>query len=365
MLLFAEASAAEYRYISNDTLPTSVPRRTVAYAVSVSKDGNFFDGAAVLGWSIIQAHRESNYDVALVAIVHKNAVVAKRKFEWLTAHGMPWWVMVRDLPISVADIPNKLYRERLPKSGCCGELELLKLWAWSLTEYHRVVHLDMDSLVLQNIDELYAIDKDIVYTEDWLMASKGTKVAPAQGGFLLIRPSTEIFDHMTRLVQEGDWRGGKGAWGGSGIGFFYGGPTIQGFVPYFFKIVRPGTSMIVERCVYNNMADNPYWAGTQDCRDKTPGGNCSDCRKWPITNVKNTHFTICQKPWNCVLAWHGLCSQLHQKWFDIRLNLEQHLLGTYPKGDSNRPKKEALRKRYGFCSTGGKGGYVPIPARPD
>ena len=88
MLLFAEASAAEYRYISNDTLPTSVPRRTVAYAVSVSKDGNFFDGAAVLGWSIIQAHRESNYDVALVAIVHKNAVVAKRKFEWLNIIGI-------------------------------------------------------------------------------------------------------------------------------------------------------------------------------------------------------------------------------------------------------------------------------------
>ena len=324
----------------------------------------------MLGWSILRAHRRSSYDIDLVAIVYKKAQVAKRKFNWLTEHGMPWRVLVRDLPIVLADIPNKLYRERLPKSGCCGELELLKLWAWSLTEYHRVVHLDMDSLVLQNIDELYGIDRDMVYTEDWLMASKNTKVAPAQGGFLLIRPSDEVFKHMVALVQEGDWRGGQGAWGGSGIGYFYGGPTIQGFVPYYFTVVRPGSALIVERCVYNNMADNPYWGGTKDCRDRTPGGNCSDCRKWPIGGVKNTHFTICQKPWNCVNAWHGLCAQLHQKWFDIRLDLEKVLLKTY-RGSALDPQAAgggssagaAIRKKkYGFCAGGGKSAYRPIPA---
>ena len=62
---------------------------------------------------------------------------------------MTWKVLERPLPINMSAIPNQLYRERLPKSGCCGEKELLKLWAFSLTEYYRVLHLDMDSLILQ------------------------------------------------------------------------------------------------------------------------------------------------------------------------------------------------------------------------
>ncbi len=36
-------------------------------------------------------------------------------------------------------------------SGCCGANEFLKLWAYTLTEYHRVVHLDMDSVVFRNM----------------------------------------------------------------------------------------------------------------------------------------------------------------------------------------------------------------------
>ena len=42
---------------------------------------------------------------------------------------------------------------------------------------------------------------DCLYTEDWLMASKGTKVAPAQGGFLLIKPSTSLFYELQAIVQ--------------------------------------------------------------------------------------------------------------------------------------------------------------------
>ena len=201
----------------------------------------------------MRAHRLSAYDFELVAIVHPSVTKARAKFEWLTAHGMPWRVLERPLPINVSAIPNKMYRERLPKSGCCGEKELLKLWAFSLTEYHRVLHLDMDSLILNSMDELFEDPMDCLYTEDWLMASKvlllktnsqcphllprsfrtstllsheildskGTKVAPAQGGFLLLRPSLDLFSELQAIVQEGDWRGGAG-WGGSGIGFFYG-----------------------------------------------------------------------------------------------------------------------------------------------
>jgi alpha-N-acetylglucosamine transferase len=36
-------------------------------------------------------------------------------------------------------------------SGCCGADEFIKLWAYTLTEYHRVVHLDMDTVIFKNL----------------------------------------------------------------------------------------------------------------------------------------------------------------------------------------------------------------------
>lgn len=37
---------------------------------------------------------------------------------------------------------------------CCGADEFIKLHAYTLTDYHRVVHLDADTLILHPMDEL-------------------------------------------------------------------------------------------------------------------------------------------------------------------------------------------------------------------
>jgi alpha-N-acetylglucosamine transferase len=37
------------------------------------------------------------------------------------------------------------------ESGCCGADEFIKLHAYTLTDYHRVVHLDMDSIIYKNM----------------------------------------------------------------------------------------------------------------------------------------------------------------------------------------------------------------------
>lgn len=42
-------------------------------------------------------------------------------------------------------------------SGCCGASEFLKLWAYTLTDYHRVVHLDMDTIIYQNMVILFIL----------------------------------------------------------------------------------------------------------------------------------------------------------------------------------------------------------------
>ena len=102
--------------------------------------------------------------------------------------------MERGLPLRIEDIRGDYLREKIVKNGCCGASELLKLYAWLLTEYHRVVHLDMDSMVLQPMDELF--DKegiDIVYTCDYGMMTPGSKACPVQGGFFVIRPDPAIY----------------------------------------------------------------------------------------------------------------------------------------------------------------------------
>lgn len=135
----------------------------------------------------------------------------------------------REVPIKVEDIRGEL-RDRIKKSGCCGEVELLKLEAWTLTDYHRVVHLDMDAMLLQPLDSLFKMDKDLLYTCDVNMMSASSKHCPVQGGFFVLRPDLQLYKELVDTVLEGDFRGGSG-WGGKGVGYFYGGQTIQGERP--------------------------------------------------------------------------------------------------------------------------------------
>lgn len=45
-------------------------KKVVCYAITMTKDGKYMDGAAVLGHAIHLAHRSSAYEYELVAIVH-------------------------------------------------------------------------------------------------------------------------------------------------------------------------------------------------------------------------------------------------------------------------------------------------------
>ena len=168
------------------------PKKIIAYAITVTKDSNFIDGALVLGYVARKAHDASKgysgtYDVVLIAFVTSNVVTAR---PILNRFG--WTVLEKQLPVPLDEIENQDYAARMRKSGCCGADELLKLWAYSLTEYHRVVHLDMDSIIYKNMDELYNLDYELLYTGDYNMQGS-SPVVPVQGGFLVIRPSLERF----------------------------------------------------------------------------------------------------------------------------------------------------------------------------
>ncbi|CAM9568326.1 unnamed protein product [Sphacelaria rigidula] len=196
------------------------------------------------------------------------------------------------------------------------------------------------------------------------MATKGSRALPAQGGFLLVKPDMEIYDRLCDVIREGDWKAGVG-WGGSKIGWFYGGPTIQGVLPYFYHILAPGTAVQINRCIYNHMCDSdecraPQYAvtaelqqphheeepvvtivnpadtevggGEEEAISRADGRNSSmdnhihdgavadgDVR---ISPIKSVHFTqSCMKPWTCYGGKgrpESGCAELQQAWFDGR-----------------------------------------------
>ncbi|KAJ1450171.1 hypothetical protein M885DRAFT_533074 [Pelagophyceae sp. CCMP2097] len=312
--------------LSSAAAPPTVPR--IAYVVTVTSDGGhspgrFVDGAAVLAHSIEVAHETSAFGrAALVAFVSPSVGAASRG----ALRFLGFRVLEKQLPINVSLIEGKtlhdLWSKDSTRGGCCGAWELLKLFSWTLTEYERVVHVDMDCILLQPIDELFALDKALVFTSDYNMMSQKQRLArvPAavQGGFLVVKPSMQVFHDLSAVSQRGSW--GGGGWEKSGVGYWWGGNTIQGLLPYFFSRPDSPKAREVDRCVYDNMVDSPV-------EDPLPYVGQSKCRLAPLDSVKFVHFTVCQKPWSCrpnraVDDPNGLCVALHKKWFSLRSQLE-------------------------------------------
>lgn len=306
-------------------LRPSVLEKKIAYAVTVTEDGNFIDGAAVLAFSIMSSHERSKYAAELVAFVSPRVGEPSRRA--LATLGFA--SIEKGLPINVTRIKGKrlrkLWSEDSTKGGCCGAWELLKLYSWTLTEYYRVVHVDMDCMLLHPIDELFDIDAPLVYTADYNMMNdkhrqKGIEPA-VQGGFLVVKPNLDTFLRLAATEQKGDWDGG---WAKTAIGTWWGGSTIQGLLPYYFAKLSPNESAVeVDRCIYDNMGDKAVV-------DPLPRVGASACRMTNVDQIKFVHFTVCQKPWTCHPSrvkedTQRICVALHKIWFGMRAKVEAAL----------------------------------------
>jgi hypothetical protein len=299
----------------------------------------------------------SKYDAELIAFVAPGVIAARPILE---AYG--WKVLERKVPVELDEIVNKGYADRMKNSGCCGADEFLKLWAYTLVEYHRVVHLDMDSIVFKNMDVLYDLDKEMIWTGDYNMQGN-SPVPPVQGGFLVIRPSIASFEEYRSIIRKGDHTGQ--GWGGSKIGNFWGGQTIQGIVPYFYYSIHPNNGLEVNRCEFNCMVDNPYRPHRKNivvkevCLDGKE--TCQDCRLQEFDKVYSAHFTICQKPWTCTSHMNPknsrLCEIFHDQWFLLRDELERETGADL----GYRFKNSVYKNSMGMCKGYGDNKYQPIP----
>ena len=134
---------------------------TIGFAVTITGCGKepITEGAAVLKHSIHLASIHGNlggtYDYKMYAIYHPSGLKCAKTLE-----ALGYTLVERETPVAVKDIEGEFLRSKIEKNGCCGEKELVKLEAYTLTQHPVVVHLDLDTLVLQPLDQLF----------DWMIA---------------------------------------------------------------------------------------------------------------------------------------------------------------------------------------------------
>jgi len=206
-----------------------------------------------------------------------------------------------------------------------------------------------------------------------------------QGGFIMVRPNITTRDALVDMVKSGKYYNGRGknaGWFRSGYGMhIWGSMTIQGLLAYYYSNIAKDTSVELNRCRFNQIAENPrrssfdkrgkYPRGTpvsadakfhdMECRDRE-GHNCDDvqCQTWPIEESFILHYTYCKSPTACGdLSWNEThkdhqCKRMFQKWFDVRKLISGDEYDTMANGTYY---PEWYR---GYCR--GEGEYISIPS---
>jgi hypothetical protein len=191
------------------------------------------EGAAVLKHSIHRASAQGPYGYQLYAIYHPDAVECAS-----TLAPLGFTLLERPTPVPVEEIQGDFLRERIVNNGCCGEKELIKFEAYTLTQHEAVVLLDLDALILKPLDAVFDLmlhgklpassdkgnmlmwpdkelpsDIQVLHTIDYAMTSPGRPVKPFQGGFAVLRPNRTVYEEFVSIIRKGDFRD-HGGWGG-------------------------------------------------------------------------------------------------------------------------------------------------------
>jgi hypothetical protein len=258
--------------------------------------------------------------------------------------GVGYEVWMTHSPVNASEIRNEQIRNETLVDGAMGIAELTKLDGLRMgREFDTVIMVDCDVM----FHKLFTIDnpRDRVDRQSSTAMPQPSLWAPGgggllnigavlgwtkggwaseriNGGFLVFSPRHPLAAvHLQRIVEllrEGDFRPGTG-WKGRGIGWTYGGRTIQGVLPHYFFLEasdaasdsaanlsarEPSSSAVrphlqLDRCRYNNMVQ------------------LEPCKVVPFATVTSNHFTgDCVKPWTCSRRPHPLCGAFVDAWLD-------------------------------------------------
>mmetsp|Transcript_24990 Transcript_24990/g.42492 ORF Transcript_24990/g.42492 Transcript_24990/m.42492 type:complete len:522 (+) Transcript_24990:45-1610(+) len=369
----------------------------------------------------------------------------------------------------IKEPPESILKNNIGNDGCCGDSELIKLATYKLP-HDIAVHLDLDTLVTNPFDELYNVMHfppdteegkrarqqlvevvaptdlnrrssghpsrgsvngttaqkllsnivvDAFYTKDYNMISPHkeghVEHVGVQGGFLVVRPSMLTYLKLRDMVYSGEFYGGHGGkttgWFKSGYGkHIWGSMTIQGLLGYYFDHVDREHSVELNRCRYNNIADNArvssfsrnakFPRGTLidqarnasdprynykdfKCRDGRANCDDVDCQRFPIEKTRLVHYTYCKSPLKChecnfmETYKEVTCYAFIKEWFRVRSTLtgedKPHMEddafstnvqwmredGTVDVHQGNCYKEYTM----GFCQGNGRHNYVSMKHR--
>lgn len=237
-------------------------------------------------------------------------VIRVHRFEVWNAHTPMEHTEVRNTQLSI-DMKN---------SGAVGISELIKLDGLRMHDFDSVIFVDCDVLFHRRFNELILMEENFGWTHG------GWQEEKINGGFLVYSPrhpvSKHHMDQMIAILREGNFSGG-GGWRDSGIGWTYGGQTVQGILPYYYFIEAnkeqevfvqqlgqkyPPAHREIDRCRFNNMVQ----------LDK--------CKNIPFDSVTSNHFTgDCGKPWHCPPHKNLLCDRFRVEFMNRYREMVLHL----------------------------------------
>lgn len=219
--------------------------------------------------------------------------------------GFEVWIV--HSPLNADEVRNQQIRTEIVSDGAMGINEMTKLEGLRMTQFDTVLMVDCDVMFHKTFDELLFIQSSLAWTHG------GWEAERINGGFLVFNPKNPFslthMNNIVEIVREGDFRAGS-AWRGKGIGWTYGGRTIQGVLPYYFFLEAYAMTghnqshIEIERCRYNNMVQ------------------LEKCKQKPSNSITSNHFTgECMKPWWCATPKHPLCMFFSRRWFTLYRDL--------------------------------------------
>lgn len=407
----------------------STPPTRIGYAVSLIKCGDkqtttagLMDAALILRHSVHMTSvrnpsSKSKYDYKMYAIVHRQALECSAVLEQVGFE-----LIIADPPIEAKDIQGDFLRSRIHREWCCGADEFVKLYAYSKIPETIVVHVDMDFAFMKPMDELFdamlydansvegqaarkriAVETpskslpdriDAFFTLDWPQVIPGRK-AGFQAGFMVIRRNETVVEEIVDIIREGNYTEGfsrENGWHSSGHGAYVGAMAMQGLMSYYYELVRPEHAVELNQCQFNWMgmdvryrappSFHPKRYPDQVGRCRNFKDECEDCMNVDLDLVKNVHYTVCRKPWNCVSEGYsdGLypsgkkgaidtrtgnldqCMKVVKKWHDYRSDLERKLYNitkdeSILSGTTGDYKQDVFQ---GHCTGEGGSNYLQI-----
>jgi len=232
---------------------------------------DFFLGVRVLGQSLRETGTTRDQIVLLTEDVSREAEQILKQDGW------------RIQRVQSLKNPFKNFQPRLEKV-------ITKLQIWTLIEYDKLVFLDGDTLVLQNIDELFLCGNFCASMRHSERFNKGVMV---------LKPSVEIYRDMVQNLE--------------GLGSYTGGD--QGVLNMYFHELKFATLF------------DPKKPNGQNENLRLPSGYNGDIgvfysnSQWFYTTeeLKVVHFTLGEmKPWDW---WTSSLFVVNWEWHYVRLRL--------------------------------------------